>query len=136
MIEKRSQSASVARILQMILASTMFVSISVNAGQSTETMKKAETALSEEAKVGKKVAFSRKKGNCLACHFIKGGEAAGNIAPPLILMKARFPDKKKLRAQIWDATNRNPESTMPPFGRHKVISEKEVDQITAFVWSL
>ena len=33
---------------------------------------------------GKKLAFDRKKGNCLACHMIDDGELAGNSGPPLI----------------------------------------------------
>ncbi len=85
---------------------------------------------------GKKVAFDRKKGNCLACHQIEGGSLPGNIGPPLIAMKARFPDKGKLRAQIWDSTKTNPNSIMPPFGRHKILSEKEIDLIVEFVYTL
>lgn len=85
---------------------------------------------------GKKLAFDRKKGNCLACHMIAGGEAAGNIAPPLIAMKARFPDKAVLRAQIWDATVKNPETSMPPFGKHRALTDKEVDLITEYIWTL
>ena len=57
---------------------------------------------------GKKLAFNKKKGNCLACHTIKGVKLAGDIGPPLIAMKARFPDKAKMRAQIWDSTRNNP----------------------------
>lgn len=85
---------------------------------------------------GKKIAFDRKKGNCLACHHIEGGKVAGTIAPPLMTMKARFPDKAKLRAQIWDSTVANPNSIMPPMGRHKVLSEKEIDLVTDFIYSL
>ena len=85
---------------------------------------------------GKKIAFNRKKGNCLACHIIAGGELAGNIGPPLIVMSARFPDKSKLRAKIWDSTASNPNSIMPPFGRHNILSESEIDKIVEFVYSL
>ncbi len=85
---------------------------------------------------GKKLAFNRKKGNCLACHQIAGGNMAGNIGPPLVAMKARFPDKSKLRAQIWDATMINPNSTMPPFGRHKILSDKDIDKIVEYVYTL
>ncbi|HID50050.1 MAG TPA: sulfur oxidation c-type cytochrome SoxX [Chromatiales bacterium] len=88
------------------------------------------------ASAGKKIAFDRKKGNCLACHMIEGGKLAGNIAPPLIGMKSRFPDRAKLRAQIWDASRANPTTIMPPFGRHKILSDKEVDLVTEFVHSL
>jgi len=59
---------------------------------------------------GNKVAFDRKKGNCLACHMIAGGNLPGNIGPPLVAMKARFPNKADLRAQIWDSTVANPDT--------------------------
>jgi len=85
---------------------------------------------------GKAVSFDRKKGNCLACHQIAGGKLPGNIGPPLVTMKARFPDKAKLRAQIWDATAINPHSIMPPLGRHRILSEKEVDLVTDYIYSL
>ena len=85
---------------------------------------------------GKAVAFDRKKGNCLACHMMDDGTLPGNIGPPLIAMKARFPEKAKLRAQIWDATVANPNSIMIPFGRNRVLSAEEVDQIVEYVYTL
>ena len=85
---------------------------------------------------GKEIAFERKLGNCLACHMIAGGELNGNIAPPLIAMKARFPDRAVLRAQIWDATVKVPNSIMIPFGRHKVMNEEQIDKVTDFIHSL
>jgi len=87
-------------------------------------------------------AVIRSKGNCLACHdiqtprFPKNLVGPGNIAPPLVAMKSRFPDKAKLRAQIWDATVANPESSMIPFGRHKVLSEEEIDNIVEFLLTI
>ena len=95
-------------------------------------------AVADEALVaeGKKIAEDRKKGNCFACHDYQGASLAGNVAPPLVAMKARFPEKAKLRAQIWDATKANPNSMMPPFGKHEVLSEKEIDAITEWVWTL
>jgi len=85
---------------------------------------------------GKKLAFDRRKGNCLACHQIAGGDSAGNIGPPLIVIKTRYPDKAVLRQRIWDATAFNPETPMPPFGRHKILTEKEIDILVSFIWSL
>lgn len=85
---------------------------------------------------GKEISFDRKKGNCLTCHQIAGGTLMGNIGPPLIAMKARFPDKAKLRADIWDMTKRNPHTMMPPFGKHGVLTESEIDAVTEFVHSL
>lgn len=86
--------------------------------------------------------INRKKGNCLACHDVvtkmwpSGLPASGNIGPPLVSMKARFPDKAKLRAQIWDATVANPNSSMLPFGRHKIISESDIDNIVTFLYTI
>ncbi|MGD2075015.1 MAG: sulfur oxidation c-type cytochrome SoxX [Gammaproteobacteria bacterium] len=85
---------------------------------------------------GKEIAFDRKKGNCLACHQIEGGDLPGNIGPPLVAMKARYPDKSRLRAQIWDATRINPNTVMPPFGRHQILSESEIDKVVEFIYTL
>jgi len=78
----------------------------------------------------------RRKGNCGACHAIEGVPLAGNIAPPLNYMSQRFPDRAKLRAQIWDATKFNPNSSMPPFGRHGILSEDEIDKVVDFILTL
>jgi len=102
----------------------------------------ATVAAAEEAKApsvveqGKQLAFNNKKGNCLACHQIEGGDLPGNVGPPLVAMQARFPDKAQLRAQIWDSTKMNPSSIMPPFGRHKVLSEAEIDKVVEFIYTL
>jgi sulfur-oxidizing protein SoxX len=85
---------------------------------------------------GKAVAFDRKLGNCLACHVIEDGTLPGNIGPPLIAMKQRYPDKQKLRDQIWDATVANPNSIMIPFGRHRVLTEEQIDQVTEYIYTL
>jgi sulfur-oxidizing protein SoxX len=88
-----------------------------------------------DVEAGKKLAFDRKKGNCLACHMIEGGQAPGNIAPPLIAIKGRI-SEDKLKAQIWDATQFNPDSPMPAFGKYKALSEAEIDKIIAFLMTL
>lgn len=87
-------------------------------------------------KMGKKVAFDRKKGNCLACHMMDDGVSPGDLGPPLVAMKARFPDKAKLRMQIWDPQVANPGTRMPPFGKHKIISEKDIDAIVEYLYTL
>lgn len=88
---------------------------------------------------GRSIAFNRKLGNCLACHAIPSepkAEAPGNIGPPLVNIKERFPDRAKLRAQIWDATVANPNTSMPPFGRNKILTEQEIDLVTDYVQGL
>lgn len=98
-----------------------------------------QLAIAADAQVveeGKKIAFDRKKGNCLACHLVDDGDMPGNIGPPLVAMKARFPDKSVLRAQIWDSTKANPNSMMPPFGRHEILTEGEIDKVVEYIYTL
>ena len=85
---------------------------------------------------GKKIAFDRKKGNCLACHQIEGGTLAGNIGPPLVAMKARFPDYEKMKAQIADPRIKNPNTIMIPFGPHGVLTDEEIELVSQFVYTL
>ena len=85
---------------------------------------------------GKKVAFNKKKGNCLACHVIAGGKLAGNIGPPLVAMKSRFPDFEVLKAQITDSRTKNPNTIMPPFGPHGIMSSGDIRKVAKFIHTL
>ena len=85
---------------------------------------------------GKKLAFDKKKGNCLACHDIAGGDLPGNIGPPLVAMKSRFSSFDELRDQISDARKKNPNTIMIPFGPHAVLSAKEIDLVAKFIHTL
>lgn len=85
---------------------------------------------------GKKLAMERSKGNCLACHLIEDGELPGNLGPPLSAMKVRFPSREVLKEQICDATVRNPDSRMPPFCRHGILTEDEVEVIVDYLYTL
>jgi len=85
---------------------------------------------------GRQLAFDPTKGNCLACHLIEGGESPGDLGPPLVAIEARFPDKYKLRSQLWDPMEHNPASRMPPFGRHRILTEDELDMVVEYIYSL
>jgi sulfur-oxidizing protein SoxX len=118
--EERSMKKTISSISAVVTLAALFV-MPMEAG--------AKEMTDEE------VTFGRKAGNCLACHMIPGGNLPGTIGPPLLAMKARFPDKAVLRAQIWDATVKNPDSIMPPFGKHEILTEKQVDQVTNYIYS-
>jgi sulfur-oxidizing protein SoxX len=62
---------------------------------------------------GKSLAMERNKGNCLACHRIEDGELPGTIGPI-----------------------RNPDSRMPPFCRHGILTEDEVELIVDYLYTL
>ncbi|SMN02054.1 Sulfur oxidation protein SoxX [uncultured Candidatus Thioglobus sp.] len=82
------------------------------------------------------ITFSRMHGNCLACHFILGGTQPGNVGPPLLEMKTRFPKRSTLRMQIWDPETKNKNSIMPSFGKYQVLTEEQIDKVIDFIYTL
>ena len=85
---------------------------------------------------GEKLAFDRGKGNCLTCHVIKGGDLPGTIGPELKDLKAKYPDRNDLVAILIDETKRNPQTMMPPFGRNRILTEREINAIVDFLQTL
>ena len=96
----------------------------------------AGAADAERIKQGKELAFDRKKGNCLACHMIDDGVSPGDLGPPLVAMKARFPERAVMRAQIDNPMTNNPNTAMPPFGKFKIISDDEINKIMDYLYTL
>jgi len=114
------------KLLILSIAAIMFMLVSITSLAST----------ADEIAEGKQLAFDRKKGNCLACHAMEGGELAGNTGPPMIVMQARYPDRSKLSQQIADPTIKNPNTLMPPFGRHGILTDAEIEKITTYLLTL
>ena len=84
---------------------------------------------------GQKLAFDRGKGNCLTCHAIKGGEYPGTLGPALSDLKSKY-KRDELVAIVFDETKRNPLTVMPPFGRNRILTEKEINAIVDFLQTL
>lgn len=84
---------------------------------------------------GQALAFDRSKGNCLTCHVIAGGDAAGNLGPELSDMKKRYADRKELVAIIFDETKRNSLTVMPPFGRNLILTDAEIESVVDFLYT-
>lgn len=106
------------------LATTIALSASLTAFSANKDM------------TGKQLTENRKLGNCLACHMITGANLPGNIAPPLVAMKARYPQIADLRAQIADPRINNTHSMMPPFGAFEILTPSQVDKVTEYIHSL
>jgi sulfur-oxidizing protein SoxX len=85
---------------------------------------------------GERLAFDRGKGNCLTCHEIKGGDSPGTVGPALSDIKTKYPDRNDLIAIVNDETRRNPQTVMPPFGRNRILTEKEINAIVDFLQTL
>jgi sulfur-oxidizing protein SoxX len=110
-------------------AFTLALVISAFASASTA---QAQSAVDE----GRKLAFDRSKGNCLTCHVIKGGEYPGTLGPELVDIKAKYPNRDELVAILFDETKRNPLTVMPPFGRNRILTEKEINAVVDFLQTL
>lgn len=93
---------------------------------------RAQSAAAE----GQKIAFDRGKGNCLTCHDIRGGDLAGTIGPALKDIQSKYPDRNDLVAIVTDETKRNPLTMMPPFGRNRILTEQEINEIVDFLRTL
>jgi len=93
----------------------------------------------ENSAAGARLAQELAKGNCLACHAMPSDARAvtsANIGPPLVAIRARFPDRELLRRQIWDAASLNPDTVMPPFGKHQILTPEEIEQIVDYLYTL
>jgi sulfur-oxidizing protein SoxX len=121
-----------------LLLSIVYVSPAVAVGE----MPDKQTCASAKSGIvaGGCIATDREKGNCVACHSFTGIEhthlQAGNIGPPLVAMKARYPSQKRLREQVFDASRFNPHTVMPLFGKYRILTDKEIDLIVQWLYSL
>jgi sulfur-oxidizing protein SoxX len=96
-------------------------------------------AIAAEAPPGRALAYDIGKGNCLACHAVPGDPGAvtsANIGPPLLQMRGRFPQRERLVEQLFDPMQFNPQTVMPPFGKHGILTPQEIEQIVDFLYTL
>lgn len=87
---------------------------------------------------GRRLAHDVAKGNCLACHMFPGDPRAltlANIGPPLVAMRGRYPNRARLRSQLWDPMQANPDTVMPPFGKHGILSEAEIELVIDYLYT-
>ncbi|WP_238843420.1 sulfur oxidation c-type cytochrome SoxX [Thiomicrorhabdus xiamenensis] len=98
----------------------------------------ADKPAASDIEEGKKLAFSRSKGNCLACHMAGDGAQPGNIGPALVAMKLRYPDKQKLYNKVWGTSDsmKVPNSMMPEFGLHGILSDDEIRKVVDYIYTL
>ena len=92
--------------------------------------------LSADAQKGRELAFSRKQGNCLACHQMGDADQPGNVGPALQNISIRYPNKQDVYDRIWDPMKFNPIVSMPPFGRNRILTDEQIRLITEYVYTL
>lgn len=99
------------------------------------SMVKWEGSLGDPKK-GKTIAFSTPLGNCLACHEINGGDQPGSIGPSLANYGSRGLPYSYTYQRLYDTRLYNPDAHMPLFGTNGVLSDEEIRDVMAFLYSL
>ncbi|WP_069470980.1 sulfur oxidation c-type cytochrome SoxA [Candidatus Marithrix sp. Canyon 246] len=85
---------------------------------------------------GKKLVANRKKGNCVACHILPDVSQPGNIGMNLSFIGAwNLPDQL-LFNYIYDARIYNPNTVMPPWGAHNILTTDEIKDIVSYLKTL
>lgn len=84
---------------------------------------------------GKELANERGKGNCVACHLIKGAEQPGSKGPDLTAYGTWGRSDGETYALVYDMRWRNPDTVMPPIGTNQILNEQELRDVVAFLQS-
>ncbi len=98
-------------------------------------------ATSTEAQVvaGRDLFIRADKGHCIACHQLSGGavpETRADLGPRLDGERMRALGKAAIRQAIVDPTRANPDTVMPPFGRHRLLDGAEIDRLVELLHAL
>lgn len=79
------------------------------------------------------------KGHCIACHQLPEGAGPAtraDLGPRLEGARMRVLGKTALRDVIADPTRANPDTVMPPFGRHHILEAAEIERLVEFLHAL
>ena len=88
---------------------------------------------------GREIFLNRAKGNCIACHSVPGDSSIlpkSRIGPALLDVKKRYTAAANLRLDIRDMRARNPDTTMPPYGPYRILSDAEIEAVARYVETL
>ena len=79
------------------------------------------------------------KGNCIACHQVSDPAAPktrSDLGPRLEGARMRALGRERLRALLDDPMANNPDTLMPPFGRHKILDAAEIGRVIDYLDAL
>lgn len=91
---------------------------------------------------GRALFIEQRKGNCTACHKAPTDallKSASDIGPPLESIKQKYAtpiDQARLREVIQDPGKINPNTIMPPYGKHRILSDAEINAIVGYLETL
>ncbi len=82
---------------------------------------------------------SQDKGYCIACHQLPEGagpRTRADLGPALTGERMRALGRAKVREVIEDPTRANPDTVMPPYGRHRILDAAEIQRLVEFLLAL
>lgn len=82
---------------------------------------------------------ARDKGHCIACHQVPEGAGPAtraDLGPRLEGARMRELGRERLRALIQDPTRANPDTLMPPYGRHRILEAAEIERLVEYLHAL
>ena len=79
------------------------------------------------------------KGSCIACHQLpegRGPATRADVGPRLEGARMRAMGRDALRQSLVDPTLANPDTVMPPYGRHRILERDEIERLVEFLHAL
>ena len=92
-----------------------------------------------QAPAGARIFVDPQKGNCIACHQVSDPAAPktrSDVGPRLEGARMRAIGRDRLRALLTDPMANNPETMMPPYGRHRILDASEIDRVIDYLDAL
>jgi len=89
--------------------------------------------LAGDADRGRRIAHARDKGNCLACHAMRGGTQPGTRGPDLTHYGSTGRSEADTYAAVYDMRTRHAETLMPPFGTNEILRDQEIRDVVAYL---
>jgi len=88
---------------------------------------------------GSELFARRDKGNCIACHQVAQGAGPAtrsDLGPKLEGARMRAIGRERLRTLLTDPMANNPETLMPPFGRHRILDAAQIERVIDYLYAL
>lgn len=89
--------------------------------------------LAGDADRGRRIAHARDKGNCLACHAMRGGTQPGTRGPDLSHYGSTGRSDADTYAAVYDMRTRHADTLMPPFGTNEILRDQEIRDVVAYL---
>lgn len=92
-----------------------------------------------QAPTGAELFARADKGDCIACHQVPKGAGPAtraDLGPALEGRRMRELGRAALRDLIVDPMRANPDTVMPPYGRHRILDNAEIDRVVDYLNAL